>query len=408
MKYDIECFLEYDFNKSAEESTNYLRTQILRKARKDLGYTLEEAAEGICSKSLLSRIEKNIVIPREETMAMLSKRMKVENFDVEFDSQKHRDIMMKSLEEHFSNGILSNYFEVAFNSDNFKVSLIRFAYYVTNKKFSKANEYYEKLKDSYFSFDKREIIYFYYFLALLLFYQHKNLLSYKLLKKIRETSISESFAILVKKLYIITALNVGRYNLLKGFIEEFQTDLLLGNYARELEEIDPYYTREIMLNEENDIANNVIDKAKGRSKNEKVALRSIIFYKNKEYKTALKYLNPIKNLDKHLIVYYVILLDLNNELEKAINFLVNLSIDRKHGVALEIEDFLKCKASEDPKKLYNFISERFFKEKKIEHYQFLKYIFISSYDFFKKKHCYKLATNIYDLFSCFKIELLFS
>lgn len=408
MRDKLKKFLNYNFNEAPKDSTIYLKAERLKSARKEKGLTLEEAAEGICSKSLLSRIEKTKVSLKDDVFIELSKRVGLKDVEIEFDSKKHRTIIMKSIKEHFKKDKLSNYYDVVFNDKNFKVILLRFAYSVTNKELNNAKNHFDKLIDSYLSFQKEELIYFSYFLSLYLFYSNKNLYAYKFLDKILPLVSNSDLKIMVKRLYIITALNLGRYNNIKDFIKEYQEYLLLHNYMKELYEILPYYRQGMLLNIENNKADYIISKVKIRTKGEKNILNAISEYRNNNYEEALEYLNNISLTESHHFLYYLVLLDLSGKGNDALDFLKDFEIDKKVGLINEIEMYITRKSKDDPKMFFNFLIKKYFIDKEIENYDFINYLFKSSFNYFIEKGYYKLACSVYSYYDDFTKELLFS
>ena len=407
MQFDINNLLNYDIEKTKEIGDNLLISQLLKERRINLSLTLKESSDGICSLSYLSKIEQRKIKPKKNVVDDLVKKYNIVDDEIYFKTDKYNQILEKSIKDYLNTNVLLNYYNVVFKENNYKANLIKFAYYVSNSKLDKAYEIYKKLSEVYTLFNLKEFVYFSYFLADLLYKDNKNLLSYKLLDRIKYYIVLDELSILIDKLYIKTTFKIHRDNDIRSTITHFKEELAFYNLYDYIKEFDFISLRYSMFKNDNKTNFKNIKSRLGINKYEKAILESFCFYREKDYEKALKTFSIVKNFDDTTFLYYAALHDLTGDSKRAIEFLKNHT-SNLNTLSSDLLNFLIFKKDLPPKDFFNYLIKHYFKNKEVENYYYLEYIINSSILYFSNLKYYKDIYLLYKEFEKFKIYLLYS
>lgn len=407
MQFDINSLLNYDIEKSKEIGDNLLISQILKEKRINLSLTLKESSDGICSLSYLSKIEQRKIKPKKDVVNDLVKKYNIVDDEIYFKTDKYNQILEKSIKDYLNTNILLNYYNVVFKENNYKASLIKFAYYISNLKLDKAYSLYNELIKIYTLFNLKEFIYFAYFLSDLLYKDNKNFLAYKLLDKIKYYHVFDELSILIDKLFIKTTFKIHRDNDIKTTITNFKEQLAFYNLYDYIKEFDFISLRYSIFKNDNKTNLRNINSRLGINKYEKAILESFCFYREKNYEKALKVFSIVKNFDDTTFLYYAALHDLVGDSKRALEFLKNHT-GNLNTLSNDLVNFLTAKESLNPKDFFNYVIKRYFKNMEVENYYYVDYILNSTKIYFQKLKYYKDIYLLYDEFEKFKIYLLYS
>jgi HTH-type transcriptional regulator, quorum sensing regulator NprR len=118
----------------------------IKMRRKELGLTLEEVAKGICSVSLLSKIENNLVNASETYQALIAKRLglKVYESSIDLNYENNKNIMIDALlnQDPFPIDIVESY---GLRKD-IQEHMIKMGYYVSIKNYDLAETFVNDIK----------------------------------------------------------------------------------------------------------------------------------------------------------------------------------------------------------------------------------------------------------------------
>ena len=138
---------------------------ILKHHRKEMGLTLEEGAEGICSVSYLSKVENNLIHPSDKYIALFEEKFKVDLKDK--PSRSEEDITDFIINKHFYDEPIQ--VDLKFMSGlDYKSKLNQLMYLTITNQVERAKKQYMELMPYIKNLNTKELKLFLYSMALLL------------------------------------------------------------------------------------------------------------------------------------------------------------------------------------------------------------------------------------------------
>jgi HTH-type transcriptional regulator, quorum sensing regulator NprR len=176
MKHDFEMMkLKHQMRQRKQEKLYEPKPfgSALRFSRIEKNMTLQEAAEGICSVSYLSKAENNLIAVSEQFVEPLSERLGIERYDDKDDSgyKIDRDMIVDHLIMRTSlpDDMLASYGK----RKDHQAELIRFGYYMAKHDFVEALIHFHHVRNYLLRLDDFEMNLFVYLMHVFLFRQER-------------------------------------------------------------------------------------------------------------------------------------------------------------------------------------------------------------------------------------------
>lgn len=396
MLLDINKLKEIYKKALMKSSKNKTTGSIIRSQRMSQNMTLDEATEGICSISYLSKIENGEITANPMILIQLAERLNI-NEDRMGRSENIKEALEKIMESILLCKKLSTLYYVA-NKDklDYRSKLITYAYYVTNAKYINAYECYEKLM---VDIEKLSLSELDIFLILTSIYLRKNSRAIEALKinyvmshpKEEKTNYTWNREIYFNS--TITNYHPG--------IKEVENKLINDSYWNNYHLIDGLR----MIKQLTAISlccKGNIEYAMNNSNfrpNEIRTIKAAYYLRLDNPEEALKFIDKTFRNDKYQYIIYLLSLDRLQKKEEILDIINHH--DEKHNLneIKVIKEILKIKYTTEPEQFYRYLIIDY----KNEYYKPLQIpvisdeIFISASKYFYDLRLYKISANLSQL-----------
>ena len=370
----------------------------IRFKRLEMKMTLEEAAEGICSVSYLSKLENNLIAPGERFLKLLIDRFALhESFDIDLDQYENdKQTCMSALlfESKLDSTILSTYEK----REDYQAYLIQMTYAVINHMQTEAFQKYNLLRGYVINLKDDEIALYFILSSIMLYRDHRYSEGYELLNLVPELAndTDEHLNLLLTKLKLVNAYKMNKsseisisYPYYTYRLIELQYFPLLQSISLEQLKHEAYFqpSRYIKkhMSKMVDVPNHIKEYIQAKAH----------FYKQKYTEVYHKAIEYYKDSECWLVLYLMTLdqLGLINDIVYLINHVDELK-HAKLGSKILLNHFrYKYMASKED--LLNYLRRTVLGFKHIsDDYQLLDYIMTDAQNLFSKHQYYKEAVQV--------------
>ncbi|BCR35491.1 helix-turn-helix domain-containing protein [Mariniplasma anaerobium] len=323
--------------------------------RKELGLTLEEASEDICSISYLSKVENSAISASEEFVEKFKDRFELEDaFDYDLESyRKHLDQVIDGLiHDREIDESCVTYYE---NRVDYQSIIITFAYYMLRKDFTTGYKYYQQVLSMISSMPQESFI-----ISMLLtnyiFYHYMNYIDGMRITALLESQkpYSSHIELLINKWKLMYAFKLRNHHIICRVYKKYENELIKKHLFDQLRSINfqkLVYDAKCCTPE--DIKENV-SRISNMHAHEKAFILSTCHYHKGNYDQALKLATKYHQLSYEWGVLHLLILDKMEEV-KLIKIALKQETDIKTPLFEIIKRHLSFKYLKSQHEIVNYI-----------------------------------------------------
>lgn len=368
--------------------------------RKELGLTLEEASENICSISYLSKVENNNISASEEFVEKFKDRFElVDAFDYDLKSyRKHLDQVINGL---IHDSEIDELFVTYYDSRvDYQSIIITFAYYVLKKDFKIASKLYPQMLSMISSMPQESFI-----ISMLLtnhiFYYYMNYKDGMRITELLEDQkpYSNHIELLINKWKLMYAFKLRNHHLVCKIYKKYENDLIEKHLFDQLRNInfqklvyDAKCCQPESMKENISLISNM-------EAHEKAYILSMCHYHKGNYDKALKLANKYHQISHDWSVLYLLILDKMEETH-TIKTTLKQKFDANGPLFSLVLKHLSFKYLKDQHEIVNYIKNDILTRKiYTDDYDILSYLMKDCEKILSGFQYYKDAVNIYRFFN---------
>ena len=370
----------------------------IRYKRLDMKMTLEEAAEGICSVSYLSKLENNLIAPGERFLHLLIERFSLhESFEIDleqYEKDKQDCITALLFHKKLDASILTTYAK----REDYQAFLIQMSYAVIENNKDEAFQAYNLLRGYVVNLKDDELAIYFILSSIMLYRDHRYSEGYELLKLIPYISEEshEQLSLLVIKLKLLNAYKMYKPSEISMSYQYFLERLIELQYFPLLQAIrvehltyEAYYHKPRFIHKH-------MTKMVDVPEQQKAYIHAKALFYEHQYKHVIKEAVKYYKDDQKWLILYVKALDqlaYTDDIIHVINHSDELN-DHGYGSKLLL-NHMKYKHMMSKDDLLNYLRRTIFGFKHIsDDYQLLDYIMTDAQNLFSKYQYYKEAVQV--------------
>lgn len=369
----------------------------IRYKRVEKGLTLEEASEGICSISYLSKLENNQIMPSPKFMFLLNERFSIQE-SLESDLRQYEEDKIKIvldllLEQPIDHRILTPYEQ----REDYQAYLIQMAHSISFKHYEEAYKKYQYLRGYVVNLMDDELNIFFILTAILLYQKHHFCESYELLLLAPELDQNEFEKLNILKLKMRLN-NAFRMNKTAEIHMNYQTyiDKLLDHHYYQLMsqmKIEHITYEASYLNPH--IISKSTQKMNQFSDVDKAYIHAKSHYHQGEYRKVYDLTKLNYHIDSHWLSLHLMTLDKLHDVE-TIKLMIDKEKEFKTCVkSTIIMNHLRHKYSKNKDELLNYLRTYILGYNHIsDDYDLLDYLMMDAQYLFSKHQFYKEAALV--------------
>ncbi len=292
--------------------------------RKELGLTLEEASEDICSISYLSKVENNAINPSEEYVEKFKDRFKLNDaFDYDLDTYKiHLNLIANAAINDLV--IDRSYVEYYENRRDYQSVIITFAYHVLRQDYRKGMDLYHQLVSMISSMPQETFIMSMILTNYLFYYQMNYTDGLRVTSLIeKQEPLSENMTLLIQKWKLKYAFKLKHHHLIYKTYHKYEASLLEKHLFKQLKQLNfeklVYEAKSFLPNEMKVKVENI----NSMDAQEKAFIISTCYYHHGDYKKALDISDKFQLLSNDWKVLHLLILDKMKKSDAIIKMIKN-------------------------------------------------------------------------------------
>ncbi len=369
----------------------------IRFRRKEMNLTLEEACEGICSVSYMSKLENNLIEPGEQFMDALLERFSLhESIDADLEQYEKDKIEMTHhflFDKYLSEDIIFSYQK----RDDHQALLILMGFYTLSKNDSAAYHCYNHLRQYMANMKDDELNIFFMFLSELLYRNHRFSEAFDVLTLTPHLDTESVELNLIKvKLKLKNAFKMHKVSEITNHYTSYLTQLVDLEHYQLLKKIRGQHVQYEAYYQSPDQIKKIVDKMHMLTQEEKDFAYAKALFFQQEYELFISYAKNYYKLHSHWLLLYLISLDYLKEKDEIISVIsqTNDLSDICMGSRV-ILNHLSYKYIADRESLLMYLRRDILGFKHItDDYHVLDYIMVDSQNLFSKFQFYKEAVSV--------------
>lgn len=374
----------------------------IRFKRKEMNMTLEEAAEGICSVSYLSKLENNQIEVSDKFIDQLLNRFSIET--VYGENHEHYLEHLKELRHAMVNQIKpkKNYAKIYENRTDQYSLLIRLMYQHVSKEEHKKNVTYKKLSRLIYAMNHEEASIIIIIASETLYQNHYYQESADILMMMeKEDEISEELLILKRKMILLNACKLHRFLDIITYKDEFIKTATTNHYFKMLREFNLAYLLLLSYYKDPKTFIGDIKPYEYMSKDYFLYLKANSYYYHQEPQIAIDYLSQMKKRVDDAECLYLLCLERLNRIEEIIHIVTDENERKSKSRSLNIiRNYFLFKHNQSNPNMIEYIKSSFLGYgSTTDDFLILKYLQSEADFFFTSEHHYKDALSSYKRFS---------
>ncbi|MFA7422240.1 MAG: helix-turn-helix transcriptional regulator [Acholeplasmataceae bacterium] len=364
--------------------------------RKEKNLTLEEACEGICSLSYLSKVENNNISASEEFIEKFKKKFDMKDaYDYDKDSFKiHIDQIIEAClkDKKIDHNMLTYYDDRL----DYQSLLVDFAYNVLDKNYEQAQTAYKNLSELIYSMPQEPFMVTMILINHILYYEMRYTDGLELLSMVeRQQPYSNEISLLIQKWKLLHGFKINNPLLVSNLYQPYEKILIKKQLFEQVKithmEHLLYKARfssiEQMKNEISGINN--IDEA------DKEYLMSVCHYHRGNYDKTLSITSKYAEQSQKWMAIHLISLDHLKE-EKRIFDAIEKEVINKNPLCKLLKKHLMLKYKGTQEEIVNYIKQDILiQDLCTEDYDILIYLMKDCERLLTKFHFYKDAVSVY-------------
>lgn len=312
-------FLKKQLSKRKEQKLYELKPigSAIRYKRIEMGLTLEEASEGICSISYLSKLENNQIMPSPRFMVLLNERFSIQDsFEsdlLQYEDDKSKIVLDLLLENPMDHFVLQPY---QYRED-YQAYLIQMAHAISLKQYDEAIKKYHYLRGYVVNLMDDELNIFFILTSILLYHHHHFSESYNLLLLAPELDQSafEKLNMLKQKMKLYNAFRMNKMAEIQMNYHGYIDQLLEHHYYQLLSKMKIEHTTYEASYLNPHIIHKSIQKMNQFSDIDKAYIHAKSYYHQGDYKKVYELTKSNYHVDSDWLSLYLMTLDKLHETE---------------------------------------------------------------------------------------------
>ncbi|TNF08853.1 MAG: XRE family transcriptional regulator [Bacillota bacterium] len=369
----------------------------IRYKRKQMNMTLEEACEGICSISYLSKLENNQIEPGNRFIDQLIERFQLhESFEIDNDKYESDKAMMAHallLEDHIGNDLMERYQ----HRDDYQAYLIQMYDAVVSKNMQTAMEKYNAIRGYVVNLQDDELALFFQLTSILLYRKHRFSEAYNLLQDIPEMAHNdEVLALTTTKLKLMNAFRMHKQSEISTSYHFYLNKLIERHDYHQVNKIKfahMTYEASFLCRK---LVYKTIKKFSHLSEEDKDFALAKSYYHHHDYQKAYELSKKHYMKNNKWLNLYLMIIDRMQKKEEILHVLD--SIDTFHNICLGSEILLmhlKFKYQASKEQLLDYLRKSILGFNHItDEYHLLDYLMVDAIHLFSKHQFYKEAVMV--------------
>lgn len=368
--------------------------------RKELGLTLEEASEDICSISYLSKVENSAISASEEFVEKFKERFElVDAFDYDLESyRKHLDrVIIGLINDSEIDVSLVTYYE---GRVDYQSIIITYAYHILRKDWKNSFKLYNEVITMISSMPQESFI-----ISMLLtnyiFYHYMNYIDGMRITTLLENQkpYSNHIQLLINKWKLMYAFKLRNSHLVCKLYKKYENDLIEGHYFKQLRNINfQKLVYDAKCCKPEDMKDNIY-RISNMESHEKDFILSTCYYHKGAYDKALNLAIQHHQLTHDWEVLYLLILDKMEDAKK-----IKIALKQKENIMTPIYALilrhLSFKYLKDQDEIVNYIKYEILTRKAYtDDNDILTYLMKDCEKLLSGFQYYKDAVNIYRFFN---------
>jgi transcriptional regulator with XRE-family HTH domain len=368
--------------------------------RKELGLTLEEASEDICSISYLSKVENSAIAASEEFVEKFKERFELEDaFDYDLASyRKHLDLVINALiHDTEINESLITYYE---GRVDYQSIIITYAYYILRKDLRIASKLYQQVLSIISSMPQESFI-ISMILTNYIFYHYMNYIDGMRITSLLENQkpYSNHVHLLINKWKLMYAFKLRDHHLVCKIYKQYEHDLIEKHLFDQLRSINfQKLVYDAKSCRPEDMKEN-INKISNMEAHEKAFILSTCHYHKGNYNKALELANQYHQLSHQWSVLHLLILDKMGETH-TIKKTLKQKLENNSPLFSLVLRHLSYKYLKDQHEVTNYIKNDILtRQTYTDDHDILTYLMKDCEKILSGFQYYKDAVNIYRFFN---------
>lgn len=391
-------YLKKQLSKRREEKLYEIRPigSAIRFKRKELNLTLEEASEGICSVSYLSKLENNLIEPGDRFIDSLIDRFDLkETFEIDlerFENDKKALISMMLHEQKPDEQIKDHYI----CREDHQAFLIQMMYYYLS--FDEVNtlKCYNYLRHDVANLKDDELAIFLIISSEILYKEHRFSEAYQLLLLITHHDESQlSISLMVMKYRLKNAFMMHKTSGITNLYPAYSHILIDLEFYDLLKKIKNEYVSYIAYYESPKSMKQMLEKMSSLTDEEKEFAYAKTFFYQQQYDKYIKLAKPYYQQSSKWLTLYLMALDHLNKKDEIVSVITQIGQNQSLCLSSKILILhLKHKYISDKQVLLNYLRRDIIGLKHVtDDYQVLDYLMFDTQQLFAKNQFYKEAVQ---------------
>ncbi len=370
--------------------------------RKELKMTLEEASEGICSISYLSKLENNVIEPSDRYVFKLKKRFCINESTNGMDDVTCNMLVHKLMVQMLNDGKLNITFLDGINHQiNYQTTLLKLGFYVLNDMSKEMYRTYQHMVSMIGSMDDHLFNILVCLVSQILYEEARYQEANDLLAMLPKKEMHEILKLYCDKHMLINAIHLDNVALFHELYPRYQEALVRMGYYKQMHELTCYKLTYFVNVMGISSYQNLLNKYHHLSKKFKQKAEFMNLYANGKYQVIIDQIKkPPEELCNSLFITKLLALDALGETKEIVKYLkVAQSKCLTYNQRL-IVNFLKAKHTYEKKALMIYLRTVILGDGALtDDVKILMFLQHQAHRLFSKYFFYKEATLVYSKFN---------
>ncbi len=365
--------------------------------RKELGMTLEESAEGICSISYLSKLENNLIEPNEVFVRKLKQRLNLKD-ELEIDSSIYKNDLNELLECFLTDQMMDISWLTKYKNHNDQQSLlIMICYYCISNQKHEVLKAYEQIKIFIPNLNDFETAMLALALSQTLYQMEHYQNAYHILKiGVSHAIKSEALKILLMKWTLLCAFKMRRLSDMTSLYDQFLKISTEKQYFKLLQDVNLEYYKLNSIYEEPEKVRTMMNEIRALTKEEKDLIYAKSLFAKRQYEKLYPLSKAYQMLNPEWLSIHMICLDaLNKDIELLKLIDRNELFNHLNETNTLLIKHIKIKYKKDKNELLRYLRNDLLSNRLMtDNYDTVEYLMSDASQLFSYHQFYKEANQI--------------